>query len=677
MSDVSLGSNMIRVPLREDLQVRQGDAQNDGTPTYVVYDTLQNRYYQIGWVEYEILKRWHYDDIQALLHEVQEVTRLAVSEERIQHCLDFLSVNQLLQKTASERIKPTNQWLTRHLFWKIPIVQPDSWLSRLHPWFNLFYSRQFFVGLFLLSLVNAYFIVSGWHAFNATLWHYYSWQGFAYFMLALVIGKVIHELGHAITAKRYGCHIHSMGIALLICWPVLYTDTSDAWRCTTRQQRLWINAAGMIAEMMMALIALNLWVWMPAGLLRDALFFMMTSMWLMTLLININPLIKFDGYYLLADALNKPNLQQQAYQTARAEFHRALFRGTRTYPGERFLTIYALASWLYRGMLLLAISYFLYHFFYKPVGVTLAALTIWQLIIKPIYNEVVALVNAFRQYQLTWLGRFVSVGLLACAVMTLIPWRSTVSVPAIIADAQEQLVYLPEAADITQVVVKEGSQVKQDQPLLTAKSVELAHQIALKQHDIQMLEGEMASSVHSRASKHHNVDYTHLAQLEQELMQLQQRQQTLQIRAPIAGRVNSLNEAITAGASIAKNAFIAEIIAAEHVTLAAYIAPSLRERIDPTRIAYFYSQSGIISHLPIKRYCIGNIPSDQLDFTELAANTGGELVAENQQLLHQYYRLDAQLDPEVKVNHRARGHLLLQTRAESLLQKLMHTLALV
>ncbi len=137
---------MHRVPLREELQIQQSDVQQQGATTYVIYDPLQNRYFQVGWVEYEILQRWHYENTQDIINEVVQVTDLNVSEDMLQHCNDFLSINQLLQKTASERTKPRNPWLTRHLFWKIPLLKPNRWLAWLQPWCQIFYTKSFIVG---------------------------------------------------------------------------------------------------------------------------------------------------------------------------------------------------------------------------------------------------------------------------------------------------------------------------------------------------------------------------------------------------------------------------------------------------------------------------------------------------------------------------------------------------
>ena len=124
--------------------------------------------------------------------------------------------------------------------------------------------------------------------------------------VTLIGVKILHELGHGFTAKRYGCRVPTMGVAFLVMWPVAYTDTNEVWRLTSRRQRLHVAAAGIVTELAIALWATLLWVLLPDGPVRMGAFLLSSSTWISTLLVNASPFMRFDGYFLLADALHVP-----------------------------------------------------------------------------------------------------------------------------------------------------------------------------------------------------------------------------------------------------------------------------------------------------------------------------------------------------------------------------------
>src|SRR5688500_3708598 len=137
--------------------------------------------------------------------------------------------------------------------------------------------------------------------------------------------KVLHELGHAYTAHRHGCRVPAMGAAFLVLWPVLYTDTNEAWKVASRNARLQIGAAGMAAELALAACATLLWSFLPDGPLRSGVFLLSTSTWIITLAVNLSPFMRFDGYFLLSHLLNTPNLHERAFAFGRWHLREWLF----------------------------------------------------------------------------------------------------------------------------------------------------------------------------------------------------------------------------------------------------------------------------------------------------------------------------------------------------------------
>jgi putative peptide zinc metalloprotease protein len=157
------------------------------------------------------------------------------------------------------------------------------------------------------------FLVSrDWQRFVGTFPHLFSLGALA-FGVALFFAKFCHEFGHAFMAKRAGCRVQSMGVAFMVLLPMFYTDVSDAWRVNDRRARLLIGAGGVLAELLLACIALLVWSLLPDGPARTAAFMLASATWITTLVVNLNPFMRFDGYFLLSDLWEVDNLQGRAF----------------------------------------------------------------------------------------------------------------------------------------------------------------------------------------------------------------------------------------------------------------------------------------------------------------------------------------------------------------------------
>lgn len=266
---------------------------------------------------------------EAISEQVSQHGLFTVSVDDIQHLLQFLVGHNLLQSRGSEAVQRLvgqakaahhhwSTWLIHHyLFFKILLLRPDRLLARTYPALRWIYQPMVLYVLMALVLVNLYLLIDRWDMFSRTFLHFFSTEGFVYYAVALTLTKTLHELGHAYTAHRYGCRVSAMGVAFLVMMPVLYTDASDAWKLTSRRQRLAIGFGGIAAEVGLAVLCTTLWHFLPDGPLRSSVFLMATTTWVMTLFINLNPLMRFDGYFLLSDYWGIENLQNRAFALAR------------------------------------------------------------------------------------------------------------------------------------------------------------------------------------------------------------------------------------------------------------------------------------------------------------------------------------------------------------------------
>jgi putative peptide zinc metalloprotease protein len=115
----------------------------------------------------------------------------------------------------------------------------------------------------------------------------------------------------------YGLPLAPGSRAALILWPVLYTDVTETWKLASRRQRLAVGLAGVTAELVFAIFATLAWSFLPDGPLRGAAFILATSTWISTLLLNLSPFMRFDGYFVPSDWLEMPNLHGRAFVIAR------------------------------------------------------------------------------------------------------------------------------------------------------------------------------------------------------------------------------------------------------------------------------------------------------------------------------------------------------------------------
>lgn len=477
-------------PLREELSIAAGPRLADGQPSWTLHDPVRNLFFQIDWPNFEMLSRWDQGDPHLLLAQVNADTTLGLDGAALDGLLAFLRDNQLLQPAAGaapalaaarqQKRGSWQQWLLHnYLFFRIALVKPDRWLDALLPHLAFLFTRGFLrltIGAGLVGLVCVY---REWERFSATLMDQLTWQGALSYGAAIVFAKVLHELGHALTAKRFGCRVPTMGVAFLVLWPVAYTDTNEVWKLPRRGQRLAVAGAGILTELAIAAWATLAWAWLPEGAPRQIAFLLSTTTWISTIAINASPFMRFDGYFLLSDWLGLPNLHSRAFALARWDLRERLFKLGEPAP-EHFprrlhagLIVFAWAVWIYRLVLFLGIAALVYHFFIKAVGIMLFAVEIGWFVALPFVHEFKAwrarwpaLKGSRRAWQSAALA-----GL--AAALCLLPWPQRVLIVGLLEPRDQFALYAPPHAMLEAMPLAHGSRVAKDQPLLRMASPDL------------------------------------------------------------------------------------------------------------------------------------------------------------------------------------------------------------
>lgn len=570
---------VILPPMREDLQLLAGVPADDGSPTWVLVDPLRGKYFQIGWQAYQLLSRWNGRSAEAVMTAIHAETTCRVTSKHLDDLLRFLQGHHLMRDplqgdyrtyvSQAEAAKPRwLVWLVHHyLFVQIPLVRPNRFLRTTLPHIEWLFapSTAWIIGL--LGLIGLYLASRQWNTFTATMLHFFTPQGLMLYVLCLVIVKVLHELGHAYTATRYGCRVSTMGIAFVLMVPMLYSDTSDAWKLTARRQRAAVGAAGIIVECSLAAISILAWNFLDDGVERSLAFVIATTSLALGVGINLNPFMRLDGYYVLSDLLGIPNLHDRACTFGQWQLRRFVFGLETSMPESvsaarrRFLVGFAWATWVYRFLLFLGIAFVVYHFFFKLLGLLLFAFEIGWFILLPIMRELKAwwmLRGAARESGRVWISAGAAVLL---AAVFIIPWSDRISLPAVLESTPHATIYAPAPGRIIELTIEEGRHVQKGDGIMTLESPALEKDIALtkKRIEAEQLRGRRESLDQEELARR---DVT-MEELKARLTQLEglvQQQHNLSLAAPISGVVVDRAEALHVGRWINRELPLAYIV---------------------------------------------------------------------------------------------------------------------
>lgn len=655
-------------PLREDVRLVTGAPAADGAPTWVLVDPVRGKYFQIGWAAYQMLSRWSGRSAEGVLAQIHAETTCRVTPRDLEEFLRFLQTNYLLRELSTggyrayeahaEAAKP--QWLTwlihHYLFFQIPLVRPDRFLRATLPSVEWLFTRSTAWVIGLVGLTGAYLVSRQWDAFTGTMLHFFTPRGFALSVLCVAVVKIFHELGHAYTATRYGCRVHTMGIAMVVLVPMLYADTSDAWRLPSRRHRAAIGAAGMIVECSLAALAIFAWSFLDDGTAKSLAFITATTSLMLGAGINLNPFMRFDGYYVLSDILGIPNLHERAFAFGRWQLRRLLFgldgpAPEPVSPARRnFLVWFAWGTWAYRFLLFLGIAFIVYHFFFKLLGLILFAIEIGWFILLPIAREVRAwwaLREAVRERGRVWISAAVVGGLVG---VLFIPWSDRISLPAVLEAAPYATLYAPMSGRIVDLTVQEGQQVERGDGLVTVASPELEKELALtrKRIEVEQLKNRREIADQQELTKHHVTLETLKVRLSQ-LEGLMQQQHNLSLTAPIAGLVTDRAEALHVGRWINRELPIAYLVDPAGEELHAVAPETEVEYLRAGQSARFIPDSAERSSLQARVVEIRDIDEQSFTVPYLASLYGGAVLVRED--------ADHKLRPETSV-YRVTLHLI-------------------
>ena len=519
----SSSARPLRLRLRPDLTFKRQVYQ--GRDYWVAKDPISLKYYRFEEEEYFLLRlidgRTSPDQIKRRFD--YEYAPQKISMQELYQFIGTLHRSCLLvadepgQGIALKRRGDQKRRRERRAAWsnvlafRLKGFDPDDWLTWLNRYTGWFFSWPVFLLVLVAGSIAAGLVFSQFELLAARVpaFHeFFAADNWFWLAMTIALTKICHEFGHGLACKRFGGQCHEMGIMFLVMTPCLYCNVSDAWMLPNKWARAMIAAAGMYVELVLVILATFVWWFSQPGLINQLALNMVVVTSVSTLLFNANPLLRYDGYYILADLLEIPNLRQKAstiFQRTMGDWCLGI-----TAPPDPFLParhkwlfiIYSVAAVAYRWLITLSIFWFVYRLFepygMKILGQLIAGVAVWGLLGAP-------LVNLYKYFSVP--GRWMSVkmhrlaitagivGVLLAAIL-LIPLPHYVHCCFSIQPRDVENVFVDVAGVVTAVHVQPNQYVSVGEPIVELRDVGLEQTIERLRGAVAEAESRYRSALH-------------------------------------------------------------------------------------------------------------------------------------------------------------------------------------
>lgn len=523
MHDALLSPHWFRIAdlhaqLRPQVRVHRQPSRGQGW--YVLYNGASGRFHRVHARAYELVGRLDGEhSLDSIWKElVDQLGDDAPTQDEVLHMLAQLAEGDLLQAEhmpdlrrlmaqAERRSQAERRARVNPLSFRVRLFDPMPWMQRAGTLASVLFSVP--VAWLWCLVVGAAAWVAWRH--QPELWaqaQHSLGQPHVLLMMWLVypVMKALHEAGHALALRRFECESREVGVTFLLLMPLPHVDATDALRLASRWQRAIIVAAGMAVELAVAALAMFVWLLVEPGLVRDMALVTMLLGGVSTILFNGNPLMRYDGYHLMCDVLDLPNLGPRSTRHWRRHPQHLLLRlvGRHalqpTSPAadkrERWaLWLYAPLAWWWRLVVSFMVMQWLGH--WSPwlswaVGLWMA----WALLLSPVVAWLKETVSLPELGAAQGRARGLLLGMLAALVLLTLwwPWSPSLHAQGLVWLPEAVILRAPHAARVESVLVRDGEHVQAGQPLMRLSSVELLADEAVLKARIAALEAERSAA---------------------------------------------------------------------------------------------------------------------------------------------------------------------------------------
>jgi putative peptide zinc metalloprotease protein len=556
-------------PPRLDPGVTFREHMEDGQPKIRVYVPSARGMYKFSPADWKLVQLFDGKRSYGEIAEIYSRDRGAqYSAEGVREFASILEENEFWYKTEQEKnillmqlsAEERRKKLKQHDRWAdlgevtFPAFNPDPFLTKLYRYTRFIYSTWFTTLTLLLFALTAGITITHWSDIGRDTNAFYtfsnkSWADILLLYILLFGITIVHEFAHAYASKHFGGRVTAMGFCLIYLMPAFYTDTTEADVTATTYQRLIVSVAGVWSELVICAIATLIW-WgtPPATPLHNGAYFMMMATGIMSVLLNWNPLMKLDGYYMLCDLMGIQDIKEKSTAYVSAWVKKTIWRLPVEIPyvapnRRLWFAVYALLSGFYSYTVLYVVARFagnIVRSFSPEWGFVPEIVVAWMIF----RSRIQLLVNFMKFVYLDKKDRIVAwftprnllVVAAILAVLLVLPlWHESVSGRFLLEPVQMAIIHARVPGTLVEIDAQEGQRVKPGVVLASLRNLPL-------QSDVEFTKAQlsMASDRAKSASLHYS-DYgsalTEKEGLTSEVEQMSKMESALKITSPIAGTI--------------------------------------------------------------------------------------------------------------------------------------------
>ncbi|MEE4358031.1 MAG: site-2 protease family protein [Desulfococcaceae bacterium] len=560
--------------VRPDLLLHKGTLRAEGGESYILEDPVSGAHFELGEAEARFfLCLVTEKDLKSAVNKLLKTTSLRPSVDDILKFVKMMQLEKLavLPKSgagdAEKEMKknPRKKFtLMKVLFFRIPVLRPDNLLNAIYPWLNPLWSKPFLYLYAVLGLVGFISVMQQIELYLHGVNLLFTVSGALTFLVCLYTLKTMHEFGHALAAKHYGIFVRRMGIYMMLFTPMLYTDTTEGWKIPSRKARLIIGASGVLVEFYVACVSLFFWSVLPDGMLRSIMFYMSGISVISTVLVNINPFMRFDGYYLLMDYLRISNLRSRSSEMFKYYVRKLLFdwRGPKPeeHPLYRQMVVFGLFVNIYLIFITVSISLTIYHTVSKLAGLWGLVSGFFIFFGGTSWKETVYMIKNRKH-----VGSKLRVATTACIFISLIvymfyPYPKTEKLPAVFMLKDVATLNAVSDGKIMNGFPEIGTFVNEGDILLKVQNEYLEQELKKYSYDLAQTE----TSIKFMGSSGEQGGYRKWLLAEKQRLtaacdKIRQTLSHMEIRAPVSGQILDVNETLGKGAYVYKDNYLLTI----------------------------------------------------------------------------------------------------------------------
>lgn len=657
-------SEIIIPPLRRDLKIIEDTVSTGKEISWIIYDIVNGKYFRIHRKEYDIISHLSKEFKLKEFHELLTTSGIAVSEKEIISIINFLSMNSLLisryfvtenilvRKIKAQKTAAAQKYLSSLLFLRLPIWNPDKFLNRTIDSVKFIFNKWTLSFLIALSCIGYICVIPQWSRLSSQFYSSLSYKGMIEYALAIVTLKIMHEFAHSYTAKSLNIPVRKMGLFFIIFFPRLYTDITDSWQVLERKKRMLIDGAGILFEIAVGGLAALLWLNTGSGIVNSIAYYVFAVSALSAILVNGNPLIKFDGYFLLMDFLNIDNLQRQSVTILRQHIYTHIL-GIKMQNLEPFqypawktnlLIAFSISSFIYRFFLYTGIILIIYFMFTKTLAMILIVIEIYTLFYLPVTSEIKT-ISRYKAGMSQKKAMLAVSGLALLLVILFIPIPWNIEAPGEVSSLETASIFVSNEGFLKSIAAADSQTVNKGEALLQLENPFLKMDIKENKIELEILKTErnIASTKYEDLGIV-KVKEEQLKGIKRKITEDERKQSLLTIKSPIAGTFAIFDKHLKPGKWLKKGDFIGEVVDRDKPVIFAYVKEKDISKVQIGDKAIF-TLSDEIDGFYGKIISISLVPFDNWHNSPLLNISGGAIeVLESRpdntlRLLHNYYRI--------------------------------------